>query len=508
MLNNRFKVLQVLGEGKQGKVYLGKDMLSEGEGGAAASSPSLRGGGQVAIKVLQLPVGKERERFHREITALKRLSGHPGILNATFATEDALWPKSDGTLMPVALVVTEVAAGGELFDMVFHTGPFPELHARLVGRALVSALAHAHAHGVWHRDLKPENILFTADHEVKVADFGMAQLVPDSRSDPVPVSGSLSQFVRTHCGTHGYMAPEVRTGRDEYDAAAADVWSLGVVLFVLLSGTQPFAEAKLPGDWWYTRVAHRQWEAYWDAMAPTAHFSETARDLLQGMFAVDPAARLTLAQVAAHPWITGPALDSASARAEMDRRAGVLAKAKAEAAAAAKRTAMTAMLSDVDLLGGGVMRGTEDALVSAPALPSPPPPGWHPAHVFTAVGAPQEIVSALAGVVEPMCAAAPAVQLSEEAVGMTAAVGHVGVQCQVFDAGEGAVEVLVRHHAGNSNGQVIVGEDPVEDGTWSSEEAFWGVFEQLAVGVGGFEPAARSLPVPQAPAADQTDTCE
>merc|ERR1719408_920253 len=132
----------------------------------------------------------------------------------------------------------ELCYGGELFDRIAESGKLDDSTARQYLVQAAAAIAHCHAQNVFHRDLKPENILLDANNTVKVADFGLAALAHRVRED-------ASFLQHTKCGSLMYAAPEVLLSSAEsgYDAAKADVWSLGIILYSMLSGALPFRVA-------------------------------------------------------------------------------------------------------------------------------------------------------------------------------------------------------------------------------------------------------------------------
>ena len=207
-------------------------------------------------------------------------------------------------------LVMELVQGGELFDRLERDGPFAEADARHVMFQLLSALSYLHERHIVHRDLKPENILLKEPPagatsflpEVKIADFGLAKLV-----------GADVHFrAATFCGTPQYFAPEVLETRSSgrgYDRAC-DVWSVGVLMYNLLSASPPFADQVAPpgaSDAPATifdqikagvNAAHFR-HPVWDRVSPAA------KQMICRMLVVDPRRRLSVAQALADPWMQG-----------------------------------------------------------------------------------------------------------------------------------------------------------------------------------------------------------
>ncbi|CAD6258704.1 unnamed protein product [Miscanthus lutarioriparius] len=159
------------------------------------------------------------EQIRREITTM-RLVAHKNIveLHEVMATRNKIY------------FVMEYVKGGELFDKIEKSGKLTEAIAHKYFQQLISAVDYCHSRGVYHRDLKPENLLLDENENLKVSDFGLSALSESKRQDGL---------LHTTCGTPAYVAPEVisKTG---YDGAKSDIWSCGVVLFVLVAGYLPF----------------------------------------------------------------------------------------------------------------------------------------------------------------------------------------------------------------------------------------------------------------------------
>jgi serine/threonine protein kinase len=132
-------------------------------------------------------------------------------------------------------IVLEYVTGGELFDKIVHQGRLNEDDSRKYFQQLIEAVDYCHSRGVYHRDLKPENLLLDSNGNLKISDFGLSALPQQVREDGL---------LHTACGTPNYVAPEVINDKG-YHGASADIWSCGVILFVLMAGYLPFDESNL-----------------------------------------------------------------------------------------------------------------------------------------------------------------------------------------------------------------------------------------------------------------------
>ena len=212
ILMERYELGRLLGKGTFGKVHYAR---------------SLESNRSVAIKMLDkekvLKVGLS-EQIRREVTTM-RLVAHKNIvqLHEVMATRNKIY------------FVMEYVKGGELFDKVAKSGKLTEGAAHKYFQQLISAVDYCHSQGVYHRDLKLENLLLDENENLKVSDFGLSALSESKRQDGL---------LHTTCGTPAYVAPEVisKTG---YDGAKSDIWSCGVILFVLVAGYLPFHGSNL-----------------------------------------------------------------------------------------------------------------------------------------------------------------------------------------------------------------------------------------------------------------------
>lgn len=185
-------------------------------------------------------------------------------------------------------IVTELVEGGELFDRIVSKAHYTEKEARDLFKIFLETLAYMHKEGIVHRDLKPENLLLCSefdDSDIKIADFGFAKRVSE-----------LSPK-ETACGTPGYVAPEILRG-DKY-GCEVDIWSMGVICYVLLAGYPPFYDEDQKRLFKKIKEGRYHFhEDYWSNTSPEAI------DLIQNMLCVDQEKRWTAAQLLQHPWIT------------------------------------------------------------------------------------------------------------------------------------------------------------------------------------------------------------
>jgi carbon catabolite-derepressing protein kinase len=270
VLLGRYELGGLLGRGASAKVYLARD---------------LRTGRSVAIKSFPNPrAASDRPvAIEREAGILRRLRHrHVVRLHEILATRTKVH------------FVLDLAAGGELLSLVDASGRMTEDLARHYFRQLVCAVRYCHARGVCHRDIKPENLLLDGAGALKVADFGLGA-----------VAGAGGDLLRhTTCGTPAYVAPEILS-RKGYDPAKVDIWSCGVVLFVLAAGYLPFNDASLVNM--YRKI-------YAGRFRCPAWFSPALRDLLRRVLHPDPSARADADSIVAHPWFRHGASDEEMGR--------------------------------------------------------------------------------------------------------------------------------------------------------------------------------------------------
>ena len=177
--------------------------------------------------------------------------------------------------------------GGELFDEIVEKGHLEEAQARMYFHQLVDAVSYCHSKGVSHRDLKPENLLVDDNGDLKISDFGLSALVKGDGNQ------TRAELLHTTCGTPNYVAPEVLADNG-YDGPAADTWSLGVILYVLLAGFLPFDEPTMSAL--FRKIGKADF-------AYPSWFSQDVRHLIDRILLVDVSKRYSLEQILQHPWM-------------------------------------------------------------------------------------------------------------------------------------------------------------------------------------------------------------
>ncbi|KAF5339608.1 hypothetical protein D9611_011471 [Ephemerocybe angulata] len=248
---------KVIGEGAYGKVRLGTHRLTST---------------RVAIK--QIPKAMSAS-LTREIHHHRQLH-HPHVTQMfeVIATESSIW------------IVTELCSGGELFDYLVEKERLPEDETKIIFGQLCLAVAYLHDNGIVHRDLKLENVLLDERCRVKLGDFGFTR------------EYERGSYMETFCGTTGYASPEMLQGR-KYQGPEVDVWSLGIILYCLLTGTLPFDDDD--EDVMRQKIIKEDFE-------DPAWLSLEARDLLLNILQKDVAKRYTIPQILAHSWFTAKEL--------------------------------------------------------------------------------------------------------------------------------------------------------------------------------------------------------
>ncbi|XP_071440104.1 calcium/calmodulin-dependent protein kinase type 1 isoform X4 [Hetaerina americana] len=258
-----------------------KELLGTGAFSEVRLAESKDNPGQMfAVKIIDKKALKGKEdSLENEIKVLRRLK-HPNIVQLLETFEDK----------HKVYLIMELVTGGELFDRIVEKGSYTEKDASDLIRQVLEAVDYMHEQGVVHRDLKPENLLYYSpdeDSKIMISDFGLSKMED-------------SGVMATACGTPGYVAPEVLAQKPY--GKAVDVWSIGVISYILLCGYPPFYDENDANL--FAQILKGEFEfdpPYWDDI------SDSAKDFIRQLMCVDVEKRYTCRQALAHPWISGNA---------------------------------------------------------------------------------------------------------------------------------------------------------------------------------------------------------
>ncbi|XP_034940143.1 calcium/calmodulin-dependent protein kinase type 1-like isoform X2 [Chelonus insularis] len=261
--------------------YILKELLGTGAFSEVRLAESKEKPGQMyAVKIIDKKALKGKEdSLENEIRVLRRLT-HPNIVQLLETFEDK----------HKVYLVMELVTGGELFDRIVEKGSYTEKDASGLIRQVLEAVDYMHEQGVVHRDLKPENLLYYSpdeDSKIMISDFGLSKMED-------------SGIMATACGTPGYVAPEVLAQKPY--GKAVDVWSIGVISYILLCGYPPFYDENDANL--FAQILKGEFEfdsPYWDDI------SDSAKDFIHKLMCVNVEERYTCKQALAHPWISGNA---------------------------------------------------------------------------------------------------------------------------------------------------------------------------------------------------------
>ncbi|KAK8453695.1 hypothetical protein SEVIR_5G329100v4 [Setaria viridis] len=261
LIMGRYRLGRLLGRGNFAKVYKAHKVAT---------------GEVVAIKVFNKDAVRQSgmsEKVKTEVDVMRRVH-HPNVvrLHEVMATRSRIY------------FVMEYAAGGELLARLAQSARLPEPVARRYFQQLITAVEFCHSRGVYHRDLKPENLLLDARGDLKVSDFGLSAL----QDAGARLRGD--GLLHTACGTPAYVVL-LKCG---YDGAKADIWSCGVILFVLMAGYLPFNDTNLV--LLYRKITQSNYRC-------PPWFSVDARKLLARLLDPNPRTRITMTKLKAHPWL-------------------------------------------------------------------------------------------------------------------------------------------------------------------------------------------------------------
>lgn len=257
---------------KVGKYEVGRT-IGEGTFAKVKFAQNTETGESVAMKVLDrntIIKHKMVDQIKREISIMK-LVRHPYVvrLHEVLASRTKIY------------IILEFITGGELFDKIVRHGRLSEVESRRYFQQLIDGVDFCHSKGVFHRDLKPENLLLDSQENIKISDFGLSALPEQGVS-----------LLRTTCGTPNYVAPEVLSHKG-YDGAVADVWSCGVILYVLMAGYLPFDDLDLTTL--YSKIEKSEFSC-------PSWFPVGAKSLIHRILDPNPQTRINIAEIRNDEW--------------------------------------------------------------------------------------------------------------------------------------------------------------------------------------------------------------
>jgi serine/threonine protein kinase len=293
VFNGEYEILSSLGEGNTSKVYLARSL----------KDPSK----QVALKIL-------REEFlNRDHDSIKSVEQEIQILNGLkhkhivnilgWGTDGHVHKPSGREIKNLVYILLEFVTGGLLFDVCQTLGGMGEEGGRYFLSQMIDVLGYMQGKGVVHRDLKLENILVNESMDLKVADFGFATYKKIDK-------------LKSYRGTMTYMAPEIKEGK-AYDGRQIDVFSTGVILFIIVQGIFPFKEAK-KDEYFYNLLLQGRLDHYWKKVGGE-RLSPEFKDLILSMFSYDPKKRPTVEELKNHPWMKKPMSHKLTRQGLIDR---------------------------------------------------------------------------------------------------------------------------------------------------------------------------------------------
>lgn len=281
MIDQTYSVGKVIGYGGSSKVYHVSDFNNQ----------------EYAVKVVRQDKGYTQEFSEkiilREFSIINKLKDHPNITKCFASVSDG-YVRTEKDSLAIIYNVLEYCPNGSLAHLIKSTGKLTENVTRFTFRQIAHAIHYMHSQGIAHLDIKHENILLDEVFNIKISDFGSAMSCHKSEG-----------LVRGTRGTASYMAPEVIESQSAYNGFKADVYSLGVTLFVMLTGYFPHEmmhQEESTSDTNLINLSSSNLQSKNKEYLILNELSPLCSDLLEGMLQPDPSKRFSMDDVLAHPW--------------------------------------------------------------------------------------------------------------------------------------------------------------------------------------------------------------
>jgi len=252
-----------------GEYRIGPEIIGQGNNAVVRLATNLRTQETVAVKIIDITQANARERAFRETEVLRDLGKHKHITKLYAEHQDERF----------LYLFMEYASGGDLFSYVQRHGCLEEARARTFCKQVIEALSHCHERKIAHHDVKLENMLLAIDKTIRLSDFGLSQRM------------HMHDGITAFSGSPLYMAPEIFSLQPHNERV--DVWSLGICLYVMVTGTFPFVA---------NTYEDLEEKVLFDPVPVFCGVSEEFTHLLHGLLHKDPQQRLSLAQVRHHKW--------------------------------------------------------------------------------------------------------------------------------------------------------------------------------------------------------------
>ncbi|XP_072377673.1 testis-specific serine/threonine-protein kinase 6-like [Diabrotica undecimpunctata] len=273
-----YRLLQKLGEGSYAQVFLAEFITTSNKSSDNSSEKPSRVLACKIVDVSKAPPDFVKKFLPRELDILVRIS-HPHIIHihSIFQRKTKYF------------IFMRHAENGDLLEYVLKKGPIPEVQSRVWFRQLTLAVQYLHDMDIAHRDLKCENCLITNNYNLKLADFGFARFVTDAHGRRLTST--------TYCGSLSYAAPEVLKGMPYYPKNA-DVWSMGIILYIMINKAMPFDDANVK------RLNEQQLNRRWKFRQKVVdQLSEQVKSLVVNLLEPDITKRLRLSDILASDWL-------------------------------------------------------------------------------------------------------------------------------------------------------------------------------------------------------------